>query len=259
LRAPPPAGLDLLQFLVQGLGLRGVLPGRHLAEGGLQVAQHLGHGRVVVAMEGGQLVEQVVPSREAGMAKHLAAGDHLEGDPAEAQGDLDAGVPRVFALGRPLRGQGLEVVVADHEVVGDAQQGGAERAVAVAHQRAIRSVYLVTLVAGRAQAGAARDRLGVGVVLDGPQLAGAVGGADDVDAGEGEQQHVGGLRQPAGELALQGQDFLGFPLAVVVQGQGEAQVLGGGDVARGCLFGPVEGLLDGALLEADAGLMEGVT
>ena len=73
--------------------------------------------------------------------------------------------------------------------------------------------------------------LGVGVVFDGSHLAGEVGGADDVDAGEGQQQDVGRLRQAAGDLAFQGLDFLGFSLAIVVQGQGDAAMLGGGDVA----------------------------
>ena len=59
--------------------------------------------------------------------------------------------------GRPSGGQGLEVVVADDQVVGDAEDGGAERAVAVADQRAVGFVYLVTLVTGRSQAGAAGD------------------------------------------------------------------------------------------------------
>ena len=88
---------------------------------------------------------------------------------------------------------------------------------------------------------------------------GEVGGADDVDAGEGQQQDVGRLRQSAGDVAFQGLDFLGFSLAIVVEGQGDAEVLVGGDVAGRGLVGPVEDGLDGALLEADAGLAEGVT
>ena len=147
---------------------------------------------------------------------------------------------RVLALGRPLGRQVLEVVVADDEVVGDAEDGGAQRAVAVAHQRAVGLVHLVALIAGRPQAGAAGDGLGVGVVFDGSHFAGEVGGADDVDAGEGEQQHVGGLDQAAGDVAFQGLNFLGFAQAIVVQGQGDAVVLVGGDVAGRGLFGPVE-------------------
>jgi hypothetical protein len=96
-------------------------------------------------------------------------------------------------------------------------------------------------------------------VLQGPRLGGELGGADDVDAGERQQQDVGRLGQAACEFALQGPDFLRFALAVVVEGQGDAQVLVGGDVAGGGLAGPVECGLNGALLEADAGLAERVT
>ena len=99
---------------------------------------------------------------------------------------------------------------------------------------------------------------GVGVVLDGPHLAGEVGGTDDVDAGEGEQQHVGSR---ASRLAIsRSRAWISRVLrAVVVQGQGDAAVLVGGDVAGGGLCGPVEDGLDGALLEADAGLREELT
>src|SRR5262249_44395470 len=142
----------------------------------------------------------------------------------------------------------------DDQIVGDAHNGGAERAVAVAYQGTIDLVYLVTLVTGWSQARAARDGPGVGVVLHGPHLPGEVGGADDVDAGEGEQQHIGRLHQSAGDVTFQGLNFLGFALAIVVQGQGDAEVLAGRDVAWGGLFGPVKNGLDGALLEADAGL-----
>jgi len=96
-------------------------------------------------------------------------------------------------------------------------------------------------------------------VLDRSHLAREVGGADDVDAGEGEQQHVGCLRQPAGDLAFQGLDSLGFALAIVVQGEGDALMLVCRDIARCGLFGPVEDALHGAALEADVGLAELVT
>src|SRR5262249_58132254 len=129
-------------------------------------------------------------------------------------------------------------VVGGEQVGGAAERGGRKGGVAVADRGAVGRVHLVALVAAGAQAGTAGDGLGGGVVLDRPRLAGAVGGADDVHAGEGEEQHVRGLRQPAGQFALQGLNFLGFSLAVLVQGQGEAEVLGGGDVARGGLLGP---------------------
>jgi len=151
------------------------------------------------------------------------------------------------------------VVVAHDQIVGDAEDGGTERTVAIAYQRAIGFVYLIALVTRRSQAGAAGDGLGVGVVFDGSHLAGEVGGADDVDAREGEQQHVGSLHQPAGDVAFQGLNFPGFLATIVVQGQGDAEVLVGGDVARCGLFGPIDHALDSALLEADVGLAERVT
>src|SRR5436190_22649947 len=101
----------------------------------------------MAAVEGRQLVEDIMPALDAGMAKYLPAGDHLEGDAAEAQANLDAGVPRVLALGGPLRRQPLEVVVAHDQVVGDAQDGGAEGAAAVSHQRTVGAIHLITLVA----------------------------------------------------------------------------------------------------------------
>ncbi len=101
---------------------------------------------VVVAVEGDQFVQDVVSALQARVAEHLAAGDDLVGDAAEAHGDLDACVPRVPALGLPDTGQDVEVVVAQDEVVGDAQDGGAEFAVAATHQGAIGFVYLVALV-----------------------------------------------------------------------------------------------------------------
>ncbi len=117
-------------------------------------------------------------------------------------------------------------------------------------------VHQVTLVARRPQPGPSGDGLGVGVVFDGPHLAGEVGSADDVDAGKGEQQHVGRLHQAAGNFPFQGQDFLGFLLAVGVQGQGPTQMLAGGDIARRGLLGPDEELVDAPFVEADAGMLE---
>jgi hypothetical protein len=117
-------------------------------------------------VEGAEFVQDVVPALDAGMAKDLASGPHLEGAAAEAEADSDVDIARVLALAGPACGQGLEVVIAHDQ---------------------------------------------------------------------------------------------GFAVPVIVQGQGNAVVLAGGDVARRRLKGPVEDGLDGALLEADAGLAEGVT
>ena len=116
----------------------------------------------------------------------------------------------------------------------------------------------VALIARRAQAGAAGDGLGVGVVLDRPHLAGEVGGADDVDAGEGQQQDVGRLRQAAGDVAFQGLDFLGFSLRDRRRGPGRC---GGAGRRRrrpaAACSAQSRTVCDGALLEADAGLARG--
>lgn len=160
---------------------------RHLSDSCLQVAQYFDHAGVVSAMEGCQFVEDVMAALDGGMAKHLPASHHLEGDATETQTDLDACVPRVFALSGPLCRQHLEVVVADDQVFGDAEDGGAEGAIADADERAIGFVYFVALITARAQSGASADGLGVGLVLDRPCFGGEVGGADDVDAGERQQ------------------------------------------------------------------------
>src|SRR5262245_62821050 len=127
-------------------------------------------------VEGRQLVEDVVSCRQARMSKCLAAGDHLEGDAAEAGTDFDASMSWVFAGGPPAVSQDVEVVVATDQVVGDAQDGGAELAIGAAHQGAVGAIHLVALIPGRSEAGAAGDGAGVGVVGDGSHLAGEVGG-----------------------------------------------------------------------------------
>jgi hypothetical protein len=90
-----------------------------------------------------------MPALDARMMKHLSPGHHLKGDAAEAYRDFDARVPRVLALRRPLIGQRLEVMVAADQVVGDTEESGTQGAIAVADQRAVRFVYIITLVTGR--------------------------------------------------------------------------------------------------------------
>src|SRR6516165_2611907 len=226
---------------------------RHVLAGRFEVAQDLVHGRVVLAMKGRELVEDVMPSRDGWVPKDLPAGHDLEGDATEAQADLDAAVARVLALGTPLRRQHLEVVVANDQVVGDSEDRSAERAIAVADQGAVSFIDLVALVARGPEAGTTGDGLGSGVVFDRPGFASEIGGADDIDAGEAQQQHIRRLHQAAGNVAFQSGNFLGFLVAIAVVGQGNAQVLLGSDVTRGRLSGPVQDDLEGALLEADAG------
>jgi hypothetical protein len=224
-----------------------------LADGCLQVAEHLDHAGVVLAMEGIELVEKGVPALDAPMAKHLPPGHHLEGDAAEAQANLDATVSRILPLAGPLGNQRLEVVMAHDQVVGNAEDGSAQRVMAKADQRAVGFIYLVTLVTRWPQSSAARDRLSVGVVLHGPRFTSEVGGADDVDTGDGQQQDVRRLDQATGDIAFQSLNLLGFLLSVIVQGVNDTEVLVGGGVTGRGLLGSVDHRLDGALLEAVLG------
>src|SRR5438034_839716 len=98
-------------------------------------------------MKGVELIKDVMPSLDGGVAKHLATRDDLERDATEAHADLDAGMAGVFALGGPARRQRLEVVIAHDEIVGDAEDGGAQGTVAGADQRAVGVIDLIALVA----------------------------------------------------------------------------------------------------------------
>src|SRR5947199_10371417 len=122
------------------------------------------------------------------MAEDLAAGHHLIGDAAEAQGDLDARMAWVFARRAGAIGQSVKVVIATDEVVRDAQDGGAELAVAVADQGAVGLIYLIALITRWTQARATGDGPCVGIVGDRSHLTREVGGADGIDAGEGREQ-----------------------------------------------------------------------
>jgi hypothetical protein len=160
--------VDPLEFLRQGFGLGRVGTRRQLSNRRLQVAKDFHHTGIVFAMESGQLVQDVMPTVDARMAKYLPAGYHRKGAATKAQADLDAGMTRVLGLCGPLGSQGLEVVVAHDQVVGDPEESGAEGMVAMAHQRTVGAIHLVTLITGGTEAGPAGDGFGVGVVLDGP-------------------------------------------------------------------------------------------
>jgi len=237
-------------------GLGGVLAAGQLVGGRLELGEALGSGSLVLALEVEEFLQDVAASWEAGVAEDLSAGDDLIGDAAEAGGDFDVGFAGVLAGGLPVGGQRGEVAIASEQVVGDGQDRGAELTVGTADQRAVGVIDLVALVAAGIEAGASGDRAGVGVVGDGTHFAGEVGGGDDMDAGEGQEQDVGGASQVCGDLLLQGLDFVAFLPAVVVEQQGDREVPLGGDVGRRGLACPDEQAVQRALLEADAILAE---
>ena len=195
----------------------------------------------------------------ARMAKYLPAGHHLESHAAKALTDFDMTVAWIFPLAGPLVHQDLKVVVVHDQVVGDGEDGRPQGMVAQTDERAVGFVDLITLVTRWSQAAPACETFGIGIVLDGSGLAGEVGGADDVDPWGRQQHDVGRLGQALSEFAFQAQNLPGFLLSVLVQLQGNASVLLGGDVAQGGLLGPIDHGLEGALLEADVGGVEGVT
>jgi hypothetical protein len=67
-------------------------------------------------MEGGEFVEDVMASLEAGMAKHLAAGHDVEGDAAEAIGDAAADVAWILAGGLPVGYQEISLRTGGYDV-----------------------------------------------------------------------------------------------------------------------------------------------
>jgi hypothetical protein len=184
------------------------------------------------AVEGEQLVEDGAALAQAGVAEHLPAGDHVEGDAAKAGGDFHMAVTRVLAGGLPGGAEQAEAGVAPQEIVRDPEDDGAEGAVGAADQRAVGAIDAVALVARREQAGAAGDGPGIGVVLDRSHFAGEVGGGDDVDARERQKQDVGSLCQAMGDVAFKGEDFEVFALAIVLVSQGDPAVQLGSAVGR---------------------------
>ena len=122
----PPWLVQMIQLLMERLGLRRVLLDRDLLDGALQVLQDFGHRRAVFHVEGVEFVDDVTALLQAWVAKHLAAGDHLIGDAAEAKGDLHVCVPWIFAGQAPAPRQGAEVLIALDQIVGDAEDGRAD-------------------------------------------------------------------------------------------------------------------------------------
>src|SRR5712692_852494 len=250
---PTAAFHKFVQALLERLGLLDAGLGGQVLDDRFEVLPQLGGRRAMAAVELQELAEEVVPWLAARVREQLPAGDQGVGQAAEDLGDLDAQPARVFAGTAPEFGTGVEVVVAVYQVVGGLHEDGAEAAIAAAAQGAAVQIDLVALVARGHKAGATGDGVGVGVQLDGPELAGEVGDGDDVDAGDDEQQGVGGADDEVGQSAFQLEDLPGFGEAIVVEGAEDALQVGHVAVARRRLLGPGEHLVQGVAADDDRG------
>jgi hypothetical protein len=248
----PRQGVELL---LQGVVFRGATVAWQLLDDRLEVAQLEQRVGGVLAVEVQQLAEQVVVGLAASMREQLPASDHGKGQAAKDLGDLDAQPTRVLAGAVPWGGAGAKVMVALRQVVGGLHQDGAATAVAAATPRTVVTIHWVALIAGRHQAGAAGDRIGVGVERDRSEFASAVGDGDDVDAGDDEQQHVGSLDDAVGEIAFQFENLPVFAEAIVVKGDELAATFAGVSLVGGCLVGPGQELVKGLLATAQLELV----
>ena len=224
----------------------------------VQIAHGFLHGRLVFDVEGEQLLQDVAAFAQARMTKDLPARDHLEGDAAKACGDADMIFAWILAEDLPVVGQVAEVCVAQHQIVGDAENGGAQGAVGAARQMA-GMVDAIALMPGGEQSRSSGDGTRVGVVFDGSHFAGEVGGRDHVDARTGQQKDVGRLGEAMGAIAFQRGDFQAFSVMIVVVGEGDLAVQLGGDIGSGSGLGPGEDGVESALLESDFLLIKELT
>ena len=124
-----------------------------------------------------QLGQHVGAVQPAGMMVQSPAADHLEDGPRDAIGHATANVAGIDAALFPKLGFAAIVRVALDQAVGNAHPRGAQAGVAEAGQRAVGAIHLVALITRGKQPGAAGDRLGVGVVFDGPHLSCQFAGA----------------------------------------------------------------------------------
>jgi hypothetical protein len=134
LRTATPDGAAFRKAFHERNGFPRALLRRQLGDGRTPIGHHLLGRSVMLLVEGDQLVEDVGSRRKAAMAHELPADQDEEGQTAEARGDLDMVVPRVFALGLPAIGPSWELVIALEQVVGDSQKRRPEAAVGTAVQ-----------------------------------------------------------------------------------------------------------------------------
>ena len=201
-----------------------------------------------------QLVEDVIPLPCARMPERHPPGHHLVGDPAESTGDLDTQGARILALEPPSRGQDREVFIAFNQIICNHQDRAPQVAVGVPHQRTVAAVNLIALIPRGEQPGPARDRSGLGVALDRPHLAGELGGRDDVDPDDAQEEHIGRPGQQPGQFALDRPDAAGLRELVGVELEEDPVMERRRLLGRGGGPSPGDDLLEGGPLDLQAGL-----
>ena len=133
-------------FLLQRDRFLGASRGRKLIGRGVKNPPVLCGRNLVLNAEVDQFLEDVIALAGTGMAIDLASSHHLEGNPAEAPGDLDAGVAGILVPEPPRVTQNPEVFITPEQIVGDERERVAKIAIGTANQLAIAAIDLVALV-----------------------------------------------------------------------------------------------------------------
>jgi hypothetical protein len=245
-----------IEFFLKRSGLGGIFAAGQLPDGGVEVRQELGHGRVMLTMKGQELFKDVTAFAGTGVLKHLPTGDHMKGNAAEAHGDTDANGPRIMPRKTPAYLERPEVIVALDEVVGDEHQHGAERAIAALAKWPVRVIHFIALITRGTKAGAAGDGTRIGIKLNGSHFAGALGRGDNVDPGNGHEEHVWRARDACREIAFESLNLAGFLEVIVMQRQQHGEMSRSGWARRGGMRSPGRNAIERALLKMDLSIAE---
>ncbi len=193
-----------------------------------------------------QLFQDVVPLAATRMTVNLAARHHPKRDPAEPLGGPHHGHPPI-AAGRPPGGSlSAEVVIAPQQVLGDQQDRVSQRAIGSPHQRT-GPIHLIALISRREDPRSPGDGGVAGGVGDRPVLARELGGRDDVDRREAQEQHIRRPHQQPGQVALQGPDRAETKTTLINQSQENPFMNCRALVRLGGIFGPGEDLDEGEI------------
>lgn len=166
---------------------------------------------------------------------------------------LGSGMPQSQGLGNDP-----EVVVASHQRIGDSEDRLAEAAISPENERSVGEVDGAALIPRGVEAGAAGDRASLGVGGDRSGLGGELGGRDDVQPGNAQEDQVGGFGQVVREGDFDLGDLTAFGLEIGDQVDEDGPADRGPIVGFGGDFGPGEDGVEGLAMATDAGGSGGV-